>query len=275
MIQPAPACPVSATLDARLSGSPLLALLDVDGTLAPIASTPQVAEVPERTRAVVAALARSSDVHVAVVSGRAARDAQRMLGVGGVWVMGNHGMEWIDPAGATHTHRSASPYTADVQEASHEIAAAVADIPGVLVEDKGPTASVHYRLAGRDRIGEVRAIVGHAASKHALHIMEGREVLELRPPVDVNKGTAAVDLAGEVGIDASSGSVLYAGDDRTDEDAFRALRAAFPRAVTVCVAREAAVPTEGTAAEFYVRDTEELRELLEWLAARRGISVSS
>lgn len=275
MTQPTPAYPVSAALDSRLSGSPLLALLDIDGTLAPIAPTPHVAAVPQRTRAVVAALARSGEVHVAVVSGRAARDAQSMVGTGGVWVIGNHGMEWIDPRGTAHVHRSVVPYTADIEAASRELEVAVAHIPGVLVEDKGLTASVHYRLAERERVGEVRAIVGHAAAKHSLHITEGKEVLELRPPVEINKGTAAVDLAGELGIDGSSGAVLCAGDDRTDEDAFRALRAAFPRAVTVRVMRDGDAPDNDTAAEYFVRDTEEVRALLEWLAAKRGISVSS
>src|SRR5918997_1361565 len=85
----------------RLSGSPLIVMLDVDGTLAPITSRPEEAAVPPETKRVIAALASRPGVHVALVSGRAAAVARRMVGVSNAWVIGNHGYETVGPDGET------------------------------------------------------------------------------------------------------------------------------------------------------------------------------
>ena len=81
----------------RLAGSPLLLLLDVDGTLAPIAERPEYAVVPPATQRVLVELVALPDTHVAIVSGRSARDARRLVNVKDVWVLGNHGIEVARP----------------------------------------------------------------------------------------------------------------------------------------------------------------------------------
>lgn len=265
----APAFPVPPGLAARLAGSPLLVLLDVDGTLAPIAPTPAEARVPPRTRRVVEALARCPGVHVGLVSGRAAADARVMVDVAGLWILGNHGMERLDPAGARQVDRAVVPYEPRIARAAAALREATARFRGVLVEDKQLTLSVHHRLADPRVAPELRALVEHVASVDGLRVTQGKEVLELRPPVRVHKGTAILALARELGVPSERGALLYAGDDRTDEDAFELLRDALPGGVTIRVAGEPLPGGTPTQAEFTVADTERLREFLEWLAASR------
>src|SRR5262249_32051709 len=101
---------------------------------------------------------------------------------------------------------------------------------------------------------------------HGLLTVAGKKVLELRPPVSVNKGTAVIELTGQVGGLASDASVFYAGDDATDEDAFLALRSRAPRAGTVHVNGEG---SQDTFAEYIVADPMEMGSLLAWLAEFR------
>lgn len=265
----APAFPVAPALASRLAGSPLLVMLDVDGTLAPIAPTPDAAQVPERTRRAVETLARRPDVRVALVSGRAAEDARRLVGVRRLWVLGNHGMERLDPAGNHAVNRAVAPYEGAVARAAAALRAETGGLPGVIVEDKRLTLSVHYRLAPRSIVPRLREIAEHVAAVDRLRVTEGKEIFELRPPVRVHKGTAILELAHDLGVDEEHGSVLYAGDDRTDEDAFELLRADIPGSVTVRVTGEPLPGGGASHAEFTVSGTEQLRELLEWLAAER------
>lgn len=263
------ALPASSAIAARLAGSPLLVMLDVDGTLAPIAPTPDAAKVPERTRRAVDELARRSDVRLVLVSGRAAEDARRMVAVSRIWILGNHGMERLDPAGHRQVNPAVAPYEGAVTRAAVALSHETASIPGVIVEDKRLTLSVHYRLADGSIVPRLRQHVEHAAAVEGLRLTEGKKLFELRPPVRVHKGTAILELAHELGVDRRRGSLLYAGDDRTDEDAFELLRADMPAAVTVRVAGEPLPGGAATHAEFTVSDTEELRQLLEWLAETR------
>jgi trehalose-phosphatase len=259
--------PSDADVQARLTGTPLVVMLDVDGTLAPIAPRPEDAAVPPRTREAVASVAALPDAHVALVSGRAAADALRMVDVPGLWAIGNHGAEVIAPDGGLRVDAHVAPYEHAVADAVRALSAELGAVPGVLVEDKRWSLSVHYRLAGEADVPAVRAAVEAAAARTGLRVGLGKQVIELRAPVQVHKGTAVLALARELGAELPSASVLFAGDDVTDEDAFVKLRAEAPHAVTVRVS-DAAGATE-TAAEFVVPDPDAVRALLESVAAAR------
>jgi len=248
---------LAAAVAERLTGRPLVLMLDVDGTLAPIAPRPEAAAVPPETRRAVAALAARDDVRVALVSGRAAADARRMVGVSNLWVAGNHGAETVGPEGESSVDPQVAPYGVAIAQAARTLSALVAPVPGVLVEDKTWTLSVHYRLADPAVVPRLKGMIDSVASQLGLRVTEGKCVYEVRPPVHVNKGTAVLTLARRLGgLDDASG-LLFAGDDATDEDAFRLLRAHLPAAVTIKVGAAAA-----TAAEFTVSDTDAVRELL-------------
>ena len=267
---------VTPELERRLSGTPLVVLLDVDGTLAPIAPRPEDAAVPPETRKVVAVLASRPGTHVGLVSGRAAADARRLVSVSDVYAIGNHGCEVISPNGELAIDPAVAPYRDALAQVARALAPRLADVAGVLLEDKTWTLSIHYRLADPGIVPRLRGVVADVAARYGLPVTEGKMVLEVRPPVSVDKGTAVLALAARLGATNGTASLLYAGDDRTDEDAFRRLREMLPDAVTVRVAssgrsakdQQDAPPPE-TSAEFVVRDPVEMRELLEWLAAMR------
>ena len=264
-VHPLPADP--RALGGRITGSPLVVLLDVDGTLAPIAPRPEDASVPAATRDAVQALAAARDTHVALVSGRGAEAARRLVGVDGVWAIGNHGLETIDPGGILSVDARVAAWEDALQSVRSSAAGAVASVPGARVEDKGATLSIHYRLADAADVPRLESAVATAAERAGLRVTRGRKVIEVRPPLAVDKGTAVLALAQRLGATERSASILFAGDDTTDEDAMEALRGLHSDAVTIHVEGEEARTTR---AEFRVGSPAELGKWLAALATVRG-----
>lgn len=265
---PAPAMGGSREIDidqlipsGRLKGRPLLLLLDVDGTLAPIVPDPSLARVPDETRRIIANLAARADVHVVLVSGRAAHDARRVVGVERVWTIGNHGAEVMTPDGEVSVEPEVERYAEAVARTARTLTPLLADIAGVILENKTWTLSVHYRRADEGVVPRLQAIVEGVAMRNGLWVGEGKKILEIRPPVSVDKGTAIARITRELGGAESDGSVFFAGDDVTDEDAFRWLRAENPRAITVHVGDRL-----DTAAEFRFTSLDQVRAVLEYVA---------
>jgi trehalose 6-phosphate phosphatase len=241
----------------RLSGTPLVLLLDIDGTISAIAPRPADATVLPIALDALRSLVRSDGVVVGLVSGRMADDVRRLVRIEPVWVIGNHGAEIVSPDGQETVEPSVAAFEGAVAAARRSLEAS-----GVAVEDKRWTLTAHYRATGI----EPREAVSRVAAEHGLVVVAGKKVLELRPPVTVNKGTAVVALADRVGGFRSGASILYAGDDATDEDAFVALRSRDPRPVTIHVAGEG---SQKTCAEYIVADPMEMGSVLAWLAELR------
>jgi trehalose-phosphatase len=234
-------------------------MLDVDGTLAPIAPRPELAAVPSATRRVVAELVGEWGTTVCLVSGRAAADARRIVGVDGVWVIGNHGVELLRPDGGVEVDPAAAQYADAIARAAAALAPVVGAVDGALLENKQWTLSVHFRQVADAAVPGLVRSVGNIASDHGLIVRDGKQVIEVRPPVPVDKGTAVVALARRLGAAAPGGALLFAGDDVTDEDAFRALGAEVPEAVTIRVGGGDGVRSS---AKFVVDDPAALRVLL-------------
>jgi trehalose 6-phosphate phosphatase len=261
------ALPVDDALARRSTGTPTVLLLDIDGTLAPIAPRPQDARVPDGTVAVLRRLVALPGVHVGLVSGRSADDARRLVGVPGVWVVGNHGLEWLHPDGSIEVDPQVRPFVAAVRQAADRATAIIAGMPGVMLEDKQWTLSIHYRQAARDVPVPLRAAVEAMVGELGLRLTTGKEVLEVRPPVTVHKGTAVVALAQRLrGAGEQGGTTIFIGDDVTDEDAFVALRAWCASAVTIRVAPPGDGAEGATAAEYALDDPEAVRGYLDALS---------
>ena len=187
--------------------------LDVDGTLAPIVERAEDARVPDTTRDLLSGLAERYAI-VACVSGRAAEDARRLVGLDQLWYAGSHGADLLEPGAPS---ASVLPAFAEWTDRVREFAGRYADV-GARLEDKGPIVAFHWR--GVDDEDAVRARleqVEREADGFVTH--GGRKVLEIRPPVPVHKGLAIEELIRRSGV----ARALYAGDDRTDLDAFDAL----------------------------------------------------
>jgi trehalose 6-phosphate phosphatase len=220
-------------------------ILDVDGTLAPIAPRPELAAVPAENRAELARLA-GRYLLVACVSGRAGEDARRLVGVDGIEFVGNHGLE-LDPR-------------------AHELAAEIAAFRaavGLPVEDKTLSLSYHYREAEDETAARAELEeVAERARAEGLDARWGRKVLEIRPPVKADKGTAVRALLERSGARLG----LYAGDDTTDLDAFAGLgNAGLDQAVRVAVASEEGPQELRRAADVVVAGPAELAQLLRLL----------
>ena len=217
-------------------------LFDVDGTLAPIAPRPELAFVLAETKVELTRLA-AKYLLVACISGRSGAEAEALVGVEGIRYVGNHGLE--------------------LDEGAAELASRIAafrDTVALPVEDKGLSLSYHYRLAEDEEAArsELQKVADRARAE-GLDPRWGRKVLEIRPPVAADKGTAVQALLASV--EAHRG--LYAGDDTTDLDAFAGLaRAGLEHAVRVAVESEEGPEELGAAADLVVAGPPQLASLL-------------
>ena len=237
----------AAALLAPLSRAPgrSAVVLDVDGTLAPIVARPELAAVPDATRAELERLV-DSYLLVACVSGRAGTDARRLVGVEGIEYVGNHGLE-LDPRAAV--------LAGDI--------ARFRDATCLPVEDKTLSLSYHYREAEDEERAraELEAVAARAQAE-GLDARWGRKVLEIRPAVPADKGTAVRALLQRSGAQLG----LYAGDDTTDLDAFVGLvSAGLEHAVRVAVTSEEGPAELADAADLVVAGPAELAGLLRLL----------
>jgi trehalose 6-phosphate phosphatase len=209
---------------ARDNAGRMLLGLDFDGTLAPIVPRPEDAALPAATRPVLARLAARPDTDVALISGRGLRDLADRVALPGVYYAGNHGLE-IEGPGVSRVHEEAAAARTRLAALADRIRTAVGAVPGAIVEDKGLTLSVHYRMVS-DEVAQQRVrAVAHAcgAEEPLLLVSDGRKVVEIRPAVDWHKGRALRFLRNVILGAAAGAPVLFVGDDRTDEDAFREL----------------------------------------------------
>lgn len=193
---------------------------DFDGTLSDIVDDPGSARLVAGAAAALAELA--ADCPVAVLSGRDLADVRRRVGLPGIWYAGSHGFELTGPDGAHHQNEAAATAVPMLADAAAALAAGLGTIPGVVVEHKRFAVAVHYRNAARADVGEVTAAVRDAGRRYALRVTTGREVIELRPDIDWDKGKTLRWIIDRL----TDGPLLpvFLGDDITDEDAFDAVR---------------------------------------------------
>lgn len=187
-------------------------VLDFDGTLAPIVDDPATSRMPGATRDVIERLTGLLG-RVAIVSGRPAGFLADRVDVDGAHLVGLYGLERVEDGVVVPDPRVAEHEPA-LAGARRTLSAIVADWPGAELEDKGRALALHWRRA-EDRQGAAEALT--AAAREAadgLEVEDGKMVIELRPPVPADKGTAVAQLAERFG------EVAYAGDDLGDLPAF-------------------------------------------------------
>lgn len=253
---PAPVNQRKAVLRERIRrASGLLLGMDFDGTIAPIVGDHTRSEITPRCRDGLKRLAAVPDVSIAVISGRQLSDLRTRVSLQGITVAGNHGLElkrgdevFINPI--ADRHRPA------IRRVHRELSRKLADVPGCGVEDKDLTLSIHYRQVSNGRTAEVKDTVQAVVEGEgdAVQIVHGKEVLEVRPAIDWDKGSTIDFLAATHPDDWVT---VYIGDDTTDEDAFRAVS---PTGIGIVVGTG-----KSTNASYVIPERRDVGPFLEWL----------
>jgi trehalose 6-phosphate phosphatase len=263
---------VEALEPLRSDPSHAAVLLDIDGTLAPIVRHAADAHVPEATRSLLIEIARRYRL-VGCVSGRRASTARQIVAIGSIAYVGNHGGELLRPGASTpELDPDVAAWTERVRAFAARAYTSEAQRLRVRSEDKLMIAAFHWRGAPDEGAAEaaVRALAGRA-QEEGFAVHWGRKVLEVRPPVTLDKslGVAAL-LRGAQAEGSRIDAALYVGDDSTDIDAFRGLRelaagGVLGRALCVAVASDEAPSELVRQADLTIDGTGGVRGLLEAL----------
>ncbi|MEE8314403.1 MAG: bifunctional alpha,alpha-trehalose-phosphate synthase (UDP-forming)/trehalose-phosphatase [Myxococcota bacterium] len=245
-----------------LNGRRLALFLDYDGTLTPIVERPEEARFSPSMRAALADCVRRRDTDVTIVSGRSLEDVMKMVDLKGVTFAGNHGLEITGPGLEPFVHEDAVHFTDRARELARRLGRM--RTPGVWVEEKGPSLTVHYRSAPVEQHARVAELARARIQEAGFQPRDAHCAIEARPPIGWDKGHAVLHVVrARYGQNWSERiRVIYAGDDDTDEDAFNALAG---MGITFRVAGSAEMSTRATR---HIPNVESVEALLRWLAQR-------
>lgn len=236
--------------------------LDFDGTLAPIMPKPSMSHLRESTRRILQKLTKNRDFSVAIVTGRQLAEIESLVGIPDLIYAGNHGLELKGPE-FKYTHAIGREF----QRVRGEVIAALGPLTqrfaGTFIEDKEIGLAFHYRLLEEARVADMRAEVAKVLTPwlndKQINVLEVKKALEVRPNLNWNKGSAVRWILLHEDPDSLP---VYIGDDRTDENAFRALQ---DRGITIRVGFE-----RKSLARYYVEDIYETEQLLTFLSVTKG-----
>jgi trehalose 6-phosphate phosphatase len=234
----------------------LVIFLDYDGTLTPIVNRPDQAVLMDSTRAILRMIA--AKVPVAILSGRDLDDLRRRVDIDTIIYGGSHGFDIVGSRGLRR--QEATEFLPTLNAAEKELREKLAGIKGALIERKRFSIAVHYRHLTESDVPKLERIVREITARHReLRRMDGKKVYELQPDIEWDKGKAVLWLLDTLGLRRANVRPIYIGDDRTDEDAFRALE---PCGIGILVSEQ----PRSTAASYSLRDPTEVERFLRELA---------
>ena len=243
----------------RLRDKIILLFLDYDGTLTPIVSTPQKAFIPQKVKKLLNELSKIPTCKLAIISGRALSDIRAIVGIKDIIYAGNHGLE-IEGPKIKFESQFSPRLKSIIRHIYEEVVSKLSKIKGVLIEDKGLTISVHYRLVDKKDIQGFLSIFNEITDPYVargkIKINPGKKVYEIKPPVMWDKGKVVLWLLVRQQFLLGEDKILpvYIGDDTTDEDAFKVLK---NKGLTIFVGEPAS-----SEARYYLKTTEEVTGLL-------------
>lgn len=202
----------------------ILLCVDFDGTVTPIKPKPKQAILAKKTRRLLDNISKHKAFTLAVVSGRSLKDVRKKVALPGVVLSGNHGLE-IQYKNKNFIHPQAKKFIPLIKRQGELLRERIRGFKGVVLEEKGLSLSLHYRLLSAKKVPALRRIFLEVASaylkKGKVKVTKGKKILELRPNINWHKGKAVRYLQKKLKISGSS--LIYIGDDVTDEDAFSAV----------------------------------------------------
>jgi len=248
-----------------LRRTPLGLITDVDGTISPTAPTPQQASVSPLCHHYLSLLCNQLAL-VAAISGRTVAGVKNMVAIDGMVYIGNHGLErWR--RGRSEFPPGVKGYTAVIKAAIEELTPLLG-IKGVSIENKGVTASIHYRLCPDPQSAQrhILAAMQNLPQASRLRITQERMAIGLIPAVAVNKGTAVLDLIRDYKLQGG----VYLGDDLTDIYAFRAVhdvpRSSEFRGFAIGVVSQEMPENLVAEADFTLDGVSDVERFLRWLS---------
>jgi trehalose-phosphatase len=230
----------------------LAVFLDYDGTLTPIVSHPEKALLSDSMRQALQSLVMQAPV--AILSGRDLDDVRQRVNIGAIVYAGSHGFDIAGPRGLRQ--QVATQFLPELDMVEEELGKQLAEIAGVRVERKRFSIAAHYRNVNESDVPNVERAVSEVAARHReLRKMDGKKVYELLPDIDWDKGKAVLWLLETLGLERAKVRPIYIGDDRTDEDAFRALGR---RGIGILVSEQ----PRSTAARYALKNPAEVERFL-------------
>jgi trehalose 6-phosphate phosphatase len=252
------------SVDEVLALTPLGLITDIDGTISEIAPSPEEARVSSACRDSLATLTGQLEL-VAAISGRPAQQARDMVGIEGMVYVGNHGLERLTK-GTIEFVPGVEGYRDKVAQALGELNELLS-LDGIALENKGLALSIHYRqcLDGEGARRHILERISTAAIAREFSIIEGRMVVELRPPLKANKGDAVLTLIERHRLQGG----VYLGDDISDLDAFAAIhgraRGSSFRGLALGVIDEETSPLVEKEADFTLHRVGDVERFLKWV----------
>lgn len=250
-------------LSLKIKDHHICIFLDYDGVLAPIADTPNQAVLPKITKCILKKLSCKPNFTVAIISGRSIKNIIDMVKIKKNLVYaGNHGLEFGNSQ-TTFEIPLALQYKSEFKQLKKELISGLANIKGVLIEDKKISFSVHYCLANKIDIPRIKSIFKNVITSLKMQdkiiVFTDKKTLEITPNILWNKGKIVLLMLTLIRslIKHENITPIYIGDGLTDENAFRALK---KHGITIYVG-----DSKRTQADYYIKNTHEVRDLLEKL----------
>ena len=236
------------------SGKKIFFFLDYDGTLTPIVSRPELAVISSQMQDVVRKL--SQKYTTAIVSGRMREDVEKLVGIQGLIYAGSHGFD-IKGRGVSMVQPQAEETIPLISKITEKLKKELSNLKGLIIEEKKFSVAVHYRLAREKSVPGIKTLVGEIIEENkTLRLMKGKKVFEILPAIDWNKGKAVKWVMNALGMNWEYFSVVYIGDDTTDEDAFRVVST---RGTSILVSDK----PKASAADFVLSSPKQVKELFE------------
>ncbi len=245
-------------LSKKIKGKKILLLLDYDGTLTPIVARPGLAVLTKERRKALRLASKKPNIILGIISGRTLKDIKRKIKIPGIFYSGNHGFE-IEGPKLKFTHKAAKKSRPIIQKIKNKLKKELKNIKGAIIEDKGITLSLHYRLvqAKNQRVLKPKffAVAAPYLRSRSVKLTTGKKVYEIRPPVSWDKGKAILWLLKHL---KREGKLLpiYAGDDTTDESVFQMLRG---KGITIVVGKKK------SKAKYFVNDVDHIYKFINLL----------
>jgi trehalose 6-phosphate phosphatase len=254
-----------------LKQKPLGLVFDIDGTLSPIAPTPDKAQLYPGVAELLEQARDHPGLRVAIITGRAVENGAALVNIDGLTYIGSHGLEWSDGLPSTSTVQIAPEVLAYVEPGKQLLALAeekLADISGILVEHKRVGGAIHYRLCANQEQARQRilTLLAEPARNYGLRLSEGKMVVEIKTPLAIDKGKALRRVAEQYKLHG----VVFAGDDRTDLDAIHEiarLRQDGLAAYAIVVKHTDTLPTLLASADLVVDEVAGMAALLRDIVA--------